>query len=590
MSSKVILKMLMAVLLPLAGISAAQTTETIAFQGRVSAPGGEAVADGAYRMSFTLFDEAEGGANLWTETDFNVPVAGGVFVRALGSIEPFPAGLFADNDDLFLEIAIDVDNNTLGAGDIQSPRTPLNAAPVALHAKDADMLGGLPAQDIATSADVEALEDDIIVSLTEKADQVSLDSTAADLEADITAVEEAVAERLALNGEAYVVVPAGQNPVQNGLALLAAYAEAKALTPHNAPLAADNRAVVVVPPGQYDLGTAQLTLDTEFVDIVGLTTERGTQSIFGASNGPGTGVLGQTADDVRIANLRVECTLSAGVLAFNDTDPAAYFPSTDGAATQVTNCEFVSNELNARSMRVDIEYAGVYTDCTGGRTSFGAGSEGVSSGVFLRCTAGNVSFGTFGIASGTFTDCRAGQSSFGSLGAANGEFVRCVAGSQSFANNGDAIGRFVDCSGGDESFGGGGITSGEFIGCTGGDTSFGGGGGLVNGVFVDCTGGSESFGGSSSTLGARLRGCQMIGDSWSGVFRGRMEQCRWTSTTFQLGAEGRVYASTFTGTVNLNNAAGGLTQSRAAAISNAGNNAFGATNAAAFNIASGSVQ
>jgi hypothetical protein len=572
--------------------SAAQTTQVIAFQGRVSAPGGEAVADGAYRMSFTLFDAAEDGANLWTETDFNVPVSGGIFVRALGSVEPFPAGLFADNDDLFLEIAIDVDNNTLDPGDIQSPRTPLNAAPVALHAKDAAMLGGVPAQDIATSAELDALDADTDAALADKADQSGLDAVAADvvLKADSAAVEDAVAGRLALNGEAYVVVPAGQNPVQNGLALLAAYAEAKALTPHGAPLAADNRAVVVVPPGKYDLGTAQLTLDTAFVDLVGLTTERETQSIVGASSGPGTGVLGQTADDVRIANLRVECTLSAGVLAFNDSDPAAYFPSTDGAATQVTNCEFVSNEVNARSMRVDIEYAGVYTDCTGGRTSFGAGSEGVSSGVFLRCTAGNVSFGTFGIASGKFTDCRAGQSSFGSLGAANGEFVRCVAGSQSFANNGDAIGRFVDCSGGDQSFGSFGLANGEFIGCTGGDTSFGGGGGLANGVFVDCTGGSESFGGSSGTLGARLRGCQMIGDSWSGVFRGRMEQCRWTSTTFQLGAEGRVYASTFTGTVNLNNAAGGLTQSRAAAISNAGSNVFGATNAAAFNIVSAEVQ
>jgi hypothetical protein len=68
-----------------------------------------------------------------------------------------------------------------------------------------------------------------------------------------------------------------------------------------------------------------------------------------------------------------------------------------------------------------------------------------------------------------------------------------------------------------------------------------------------------------------------------------MEGCRWGSG-ITLGAEARVYGSTFLGTVNLNNTAAGLTQSRAQSITNAASNTFGATNAAALNVASAGVQ
>jgi len=61
------------------------------------------------------------------------------------------------------------------------------------------------------------------------------------------------------------------------------------MNPNGQPKSATNRSVVLVCPAVYDLGTDQLTLNTEFVDLVGLSTARDDQYIFGTSNGVGTG-------------------------------------------------------------------------------------------------------------------------------------------------------------------------------------------------------------------------------------------------------------------------------------------------------------
>ena len=152
------------------------------------------------------------------------------------------------------------------------------------------------------------------------------------------------------NGTAHVVVQTTDNAVTNGVNLLAAYAAAKALTPNGNAISATNRAVVLVSPGSYDLGTGQLTLDAEFVDLVGLSTARDGQYLFGTSNGANTGVLAQTADNVRIENLLVHCTRASGGISFNNSDPAAYFPNSAKANTIVRNCEFRADDTNAWSM------------------------------------------------------------------------------------------------------------------------------------------------------------------------------------------------------------------------------------------------
>jgi hypothetical protein len=512
-------------------------------------------------MQFSLFDTAIGGAALWTETDFTVPVAGGRFTRQLGSIDPFPDGLFSEQDDLFLEIAVDANNNGLDINDIQAPRTPLNSAPSAFHAKDAALLGGLPATAFAV-----------------------------------------------VDGEAHVTVQTTDDPAENAARLQAAYAAAADLTPHGQPLSTTNRAVVFVAPGRYDFGAGQIVLDTEFVDLIGLSSARENQYITGTSNGSNTGVLRQTANDVRIENLRVECTGLEGFDLFGaPSDPAAYFPNSNLPLTRVRNCEFIAEVNNAFSMRTEINYAGTYidcvaggssfggfggvasgtfTNCTGGFQSFAGGTQNaIASGVFLHCSAGADSFGGGGgVASGRFTQCTADSNSFGGRGIANGAFLSCTGGNGAFGGDGGtASGRFIDCTGGLASFGGVGFNpgtaSGEFFNCRGEESSFGGAG-TASGVFTTCEGSNNAFGGGASgnSTGARLFGCRMIGNTWSGAFRGRMESSTW-STNIVLGAEARLYSSTVLGNVDLNNTTAGIAQSRVrGAILNAGNAVFNTGN------------
>jgi hypothetical protein len=405
-------------------------------------------------------------------------------------------------------------------------------------------LGGAPASSyvladsIYTRVEVDAqqaAQDAVIAAKANSGDVY----TQGEIDTQQAAQDAAIADKLNRTGDAYVVVETTASEIQNGNNLLAAYAAAKALTPHGQPLAASNRAAVIVPPGRYDLGSGQLTLDTEFVDLIGLSTARENQHIFGVSNGPNTGVLGQTANDVHIENLTVECTRDTGGLLYDGTDPAAYFPDTNLPATRVRNCAFrAAAGWSALGMRTHIEYSGTFTNCTGGDGAFGA--AGTASGTFEGCTGGDEAFGGgTGTASGTFEGCTGAEWSFG---------------------------------------GGGGTASGTFHNCTGGEGSFGGGGGTASGTFEGCTGGNSAFGSAGMTLGGRFTNCRLASTFWAGTFQGRMDGCRW-ETGITLGAEARIYNSTFLATVDLQNTAAGISQSRVrGSILNAGSATFNAFN------------
>jgi hypothetical protein len=351
-----------------------------------------------------------------------------------------------------------------------------------------------------------------------------------------------------MSSTAYIIVETTDNAVTNGTNLIAAYTLTKALTPHGEALSITNRAALIVPPGRYNLGTSELVLDTEYVDLVGLSTARDNQYIYGTSNGPNTGVIRQTAQNVHIENLVVECTRSSGGTNWDNTDPAAYFPAASQAEshtnTIIRNCEFKADDNYAMCMRIGITYAGTYENCTAEENGFGGyqgsatgvfkncnggyygfcGYESVVSGTFINCTADNNSFGgaensivsgtfinctadycSFGggtgsIASGTFKNCIAAKFSFGYEGIASGKFTDCTGGEQSFGYNGEASGKFTDCTGGDESFGTFGDASGIFNSCTGGIYAFGGrghissGSGTASGTFINCTAGDYAFG------------------------------------------------------------------------------------------------
>ncbi|MBX7244516.1 MAG: hypothetical protein K1X53_03400 [Candidatus Sumerlaeaceae bacterium] len=404
------------------------------------------------------------------------------------------------------------------------------------------------------------------------------------------------------SGPAYVVAEVTASASTNGSNLIAAYNRAKALTPHGQPLSADNRAVVLVAPGNYDLGTNQLVMDTEFVDIAGISSARDDQYIYGlgTANGVTTGVLRQTANNVRLENLRVHCTQTSGPpYVYFPHGLAAYFPESDLPATVIRNCKFESNNQHAWAMRVGINYSGTYEDCDGGDHIFG-GSSGTASGRFTGCKGGNEAFGGYlGAATGTFIDCTGGRSAFGGDqglasgtftnctstdvdgfgggGVASGTFTNCKGTTHSFGGEGGtASGTFTNCTGGNYSFGGAGTASGTFTNCNGGDYSFGGADGVANGMFINCTGLTDSFGSGGSTSGAKLYHCRLIGP-WGGAFSGRMENCIWGSNGTNCDANARIYGSTFQGYLSLNNTAAGATMTRAQSISDDANNVFGTT-------------
>ncbi len=103
----------------------------INYQGKLTDSGGNPL-DGVFSMTFRLYDANSGGSSLWNETQ-SVSVTDGIYSIELGSVSPFPAGLF-DNAALYLEIVI--------GGETLSPRQPLTSTAFAMKAADADTLDG----------------------------------------------------------------------------------------------------------------------------------------------------------------------------------------------------------------------------------------------------------------------------------------------------------------------------------------------------------------------------------------------------------------------------------------------------------------
>jgi hypothetical protein len=299
-----------------------------------------------------------------------------------------------------------------------------------------------------------------------------------------------------LNSANYVTVKVTDNAITNGNNLLAAYALAKTTTPNGASLSTSNRLAVILPAAKYDLGTQSLVLDTQYIDIVGSTSDRSKHYIISNVGAANRGTVQQTANDVKLFNLTIENSNTTYSLNFTETDPAAYFPNSNLTNAYLENVNFLSNDTNAVTMRMIIEYSGTFKDCSGGYASFG-GNGGTVSGNFTNCSGGDVSFGSYGTASGNFTNCTCtgGYASFGGYGIAGGTFKDCTGGEASFGgDSGTASGNFTNCTGGVYSFGGvGGTASGTFKDCTGGTASFGGAGGTASGNFTNCIGGNGSF-------------------------------------------------------------------------------------------------
>lgn len=360
-----------------------------------------------------------------------------------------------------------------------------------------------------------------------------------------------------------IVVQVTDSGKTNGTNLNAAYAAAKLLTPNGSALSATNRACVIVPPGKYDLDHGEgfacvpLTLDAEYVDIIGLTTDRSLQHIFGTPPLENSGVIVQTANDVRISNLTVEILSRVyddgeGSYGFhyNETDSAAYFPETSLNSTVIENCNFIGGLGNALlwSMRIGaIEYSGTYTKCKSARNSFmntasgifidcdvHSGFGNVASGTFRNCIAASSAFGAYGTASGNFINCTSGSSSFGANGTASGNFTNCTSNFSSFGSSGAASGNFINCKASGNSFGTYGVASGTFVNCISDSSSFGAFG-IASGNFTNCIGGGYSFGGSGVASGSFyncLGANSSFGGGESGVASGNFTLCKGKEGSF----------------------------------------------------------
>lgn len=341
---------------------------------------------------------------------------------------------------------------------------------------------------------------------------------------------------------AYILVPTSNDPVLNGVALLAAYDAAKALTPNGLALSSTNRAVVLLPPGRYDLVDDGLILDTNFVDVIGLSTSRRDAYITSAcADGDGFGTITHyaVAPDVVLANFTVNNT--GGTRTDGDgNDTAAYF--VDDNAIQVRlikNVEFLDNNGASWAMRQAREYAGTYENCVAADYSFGA-HGGSFTGTAVDCRVGIRSFGNGGSFDGIATRCTGGNYCFAAEGTVGFTAMldSCVAGTNSFAGGAGSEfrGTAVDCRAGDSSFGYAVVNgNAQFYRCTAGTNSFGydvhqdayfedcraaSGFGITTcrGIFKGCISYGDGFG-SAGTIHAtaRLFDCLAFGAGFGGI-------------------------------------------------------------------------
>lgn len=113
---------------PNALVAVANSTNTIAYQGRLTDANGNPLT-GTYNMTFRLYDVASGGSPLWTElwTGGNaVEVNDGLFNVLFGSITTIPRSVIEDNETLWLGVKV--------GNDIEmTPRVQLGSVPYALQ-------------------------------------------------------------------------------------------------------------------------------------------------------------------------------------------------------------------------------------------------------------------------------------------------------------------------------------------------------------------------------------------------------------------------------------------------------------------------
>jgi hypothetical protein len=106
---------------------AGDSTTTISYQGRLADSSGDPVTTSGVGMQFRLYNTDTGGSPLLEEIHAAVPVEDGLFHVLLGSTNPIPVSLLANNSTLWLGI-------TVGADSEMTPREQIASVPYAMIA------------------------------------------------------------------------------------------------------------------------------------------------------------------------------------------------------------------------------------------------------------------------------------------------------------------------------------------------------------------------------------------------------------------------------------------------------------------------
>jgi hypothetical protein len=332
---------------------------------------------------------------------------------------------------------------------------------------------------------------------------------------------------LTLKAANYIYVTISNNASANGINLLNTYTTAKTLTPCGSALSTTNRVSIILPPATYNLQTSALSLNTQYIDIVGLTKEA-SHVVLTSTNATATVI--QTANDVRCIGLTINDTGAGYGWAPSSNLSLTYweniiFGSINASNLSGTfkNCTGSNNALNDGGfVRISGTISGTFTNCTGSNTGGSGGGfvgrGGTASGRFINCIGSNTGAnggggfaGAYGTASGTFNNCiglntGGGAGGFvGTVGTASGTFTNCKGSNTSSSNDSGGFAGYQ------------GIASGTFYNCTGSNTSTEGGGfagrnGSASGAFYNCIGSNTAlsgsgFAGSTGTVSGRFINC-----------------------------------------------------------------------------------
>lgn len=154
----------------------AQVPDNLSYQGLLTDSAGQTIS-GPVLVEFLLYEEAIGGAPLWSEAQV-ITAADGVFTAILGEgALPFPVDLF--DGPVFLGIRVEADIE-------MTPRTPLTSSAFSHRARDADTLSGIDAAQLDQSAAVATLTVDVS-DVTQSLATTQTNVT--QLQSDVTAAE-----------------------------------------------------------------------------------------------------------------------------------------------------------------------------------------------------------------------------------------------------------------------------------------------------------------------------------------------------------------------------------------------------------------